>query len=178
MVIYGMVSGDNKKSAILYRNELNGYTIFTIDVDDTKIVCKGKILTIQDEMYLSLTGNCYIDSQRRTCFVFDSYEIIINANTLKASFLKKLNIKGLTIAKINKILEKLPTNEEFNKISEAKFLNLFENTKGIDNYTLHTLYEVLRNLNEEPEIANEILKYGGTYHILTQRKSIFVFYPF
>lgn len=170
MVIYGMVSGDNKKSAILYRNELNGYTIFTIDVDDTKVVCKGKILTIQDEMYLSLTGNCYIDSQRRTCFVFDSYEIIINANTLKASFLKKLNIKGLTIAKINKILEKLPTNEEFNKISEAKFLNLFENTKGIDNYTLHTLYEVLRNLNEEPEIANEILKYGGTYHILTQIK--------
>lgn len=62
---------------IIFRNDLNGYTVFIVDYKTTPVVCVGKLVNANIGENLSLEGDYVNSAKYGYQFVFNSYEITL-----------------------------------------------------------------------------------------------------
>ena len=62
---------------IIFRNELNGWSVFVIDFKTTPVVCVGKLINANIGENLSLEGEYVNNPKYGYQFAFSSYEVLL-----------------------------------------------------------------------------------------------------
>ena len=65
---------------IIFRNDVNGYTVFVLDFKSNPVVCVGKLINANIGESLSLEGEYVNNAKYGYQFAFESYEVVMTTS--------------------------------------------------------------------------------------------------
>lgn len=155
----------------IYRNELNGYSVFTVHSKEHSeylskygnIVCAGKIAVYVKGMPLKLSGEFIKTKDTYTFSVSDASEYSDDIN-VAVSFIIDSEIPGIGPKTAEKIVQITgPDIFDFIKQSNAQE-TLLEKVQGLSSNSAHELVVRIRESMTEKEIYDFIFPFGGNFN--------------
>ena len=146
---------------IIFRNDLNGYTVFIVDFKSTPVVCVGKLVNANIGENLSLEGD-YVNSKKYGYqFVFDSYEITLPTSLAGIEkYLCSGLIKGVGPVTAKNIVNKF--KEQTFDIIEMSPASLAE----VKNISIKKALEIGEKFKELKKLQNAVM-FLQKYNITT-----------
>ena len=146
---------------IIFRNDLNGYTVFIVDFKSTPVVCVGKLVNANIGENLSLEGD-YVNSKKYGYqFVFDSYEITLPTSLVGIEkYLCSGLIKGVGPVTAKNIVNKF--KEQTFDIIEMSPASLAE----VKNISIKKALEIGEKFKELKKLQNAVM-FLQKYNITT-----------